>query len=77
MSIKIVNPIISNVSVEPILQEKTVTENGEVTADEGYEGLKKVTVNVATYLTVETEEQATDTTTIPIVEGQVIVVTGA
>ena len=98
---------------EPILQEKTVTENGEVTADEGYDGLSRVivevpanesilqeitatengtyipdtaqgfdgfsavTVNVPTHLTVATEEEATDTTTIPIVEGQVIIVTGA
>ena len=34
--------------VEPILQEKTTTENGEVVPDEGYDGLSKVVVNVPT-----------------------------
>lgn len=30
----------------PVLQEKSVTENGEVLPDENYDGLSKVTVNV-------------------------------
>lgn len=33
-------------SKEPVLQEKTATENGEYVPDDGYDGLSKVVVNV-------------------------------
>ena len=37
---------IAGIKTEPVLQDKTVTENGTVTADSGYDGLGTVTVNV-------------------------------
>lgn len=39
-------PLAINVNIQPNLQEKEITENGEYVADEGYDGFSKVTVNV-------------------------------
>lgn len=50
----------------------TVTENSTVDVTDK----KEVIVNVPTYLTVSTEDEALDETTIPIVEGQIIIVEG-
>lgn len=36
-----------DISIVPVLQTKTVTANGEVVADEGFVGLQKIIVNVA------------------------------
>lgn len=37
------------INVQPNLQEKVVTQNGTITADEGYDGLKKVVVAVTEF----------------------------
>lgn len=75
------------VNVEPKLTilAKAITVNTidsdddhEYYPPEGYDGFSKVmlSVNVPTYLTVSTEDEALDETTIPIVEGQIIIVEG-
>ena len=38
---------LSSVAISSVLQDKTVTSNGDVTPDSGYAGLSKVTVNVS------------------------------
>lgn len=45
-----------NINVIPKLQEKTVTTNGDVSPDDNYAGLSKVTVNVQTAPTLQEKE---------------------
>lgn len=47
-----------NVVVTAKLQEKTVTENGTVTADSGYAGLSSVSVDVPTSVPEEAADHA-------------------
>lgn len=47
-------------SASPILQDKTITENGEYTADSGYDGLGTVTVNVPETVPRLQEKTATE-----------------
>lgn len=44
-----------SVSVSPVLQNKTITENGSYTADSGYDGLDTVIVNVPSGIMTQEE----------------------
>ena len=61
------NPVIVN--VQPNLQDKTVTANGTITADEGYDGLDEVTVAVPPQIKTLDEVPETKDTDIIIVSG--------
>lgn len=43
----------SDINVIPNLQEKTTVVNGDIVADSGYCGLKKVSINVPSGVTYE------------------------
>ena len=49
-----------DIIVKPNLQTKTVTANGDISPDEGYCGLEKVTVNVPAMPTQEKTITITD-----------------
>lgn len=61
----------ANVLVTPNLQSKTVTENGTVTPDQGYDGLSEVIVNVSGGSPVVSDLVLMDAS-IPIVSGSVV-----
>lgn len=66
---KTLSKVTANVNVMPNLQEKTTTINGEVTADEGYDGMSKVTVNITHQLQSKTIVPTTESQTITADEG--------
>jgi len=63
---KALSKVSATVNVMPRLQEKTVTENGDVVADAGYDGLSKVIVNVPETETQEKTVEITENGTVEV-----------